>query len=582
MGPGDYTDSLAAAEAERRRLQQEQAEQGEARFDSVGDSGFYITTRQPSLPAEYRTMRGSPDVAYGGGGPGAPSEVNRPQAEPVQPTVQRESVGGPTDAGEPDPYASAADELARRQAARQQQMLAAMQASGGSGGGYRPEELKLSDRLRQAYEEGLASTDEVAGELRKFQGSAERQRLMAEDVERQKRAVVDEQARATRLADIGRQQGDLTRDISKRMEEFKVDPNRLFGQGGERATANFALGLANVFSNVGEAMQGKAGTNAVLGLVRDRIAQDIALQENDYRRMLQGYEVKRNGLMDAIQMVGNERQGAEALARQQALAYAGQLGLLERGLKDAQARGVIAQARATILAQYGKDEQAIMAQNVAARNQATAQAASAAAADRRAIMQQRLSAIPGGISQDEQKRVDAALDKAETKGLFVRVSGLKELRKVVEDYPNAAAEARGVLGSFYAAVKEGKDQDTLSRLLANTAQANMSEGARKYVMAYNNYIGPRIRAQAGANVTPGERFLYDPERYSSPQAVDLMLANESKRVRDEAEALEKSSGLAPGSDARLFLRSSLYDIVGTSPKAPPKPQYADAQGKPLK
>lgn len=581
MTPTDVSGSLAAAEAERRRLQQEEAEKGEARFDSLGGGGMYITTRQPSLPAEYRTMRGSPDVAYGGGGPGAPTEVNRPQAEPVQPTVQRESIGGPTEPGEADQFAGAEQELARRAAERQQQMLAAMQGGMG-GGGYRPEELKLSDRLKQAYEEGLASTDEVAGEMRKFQQSPERARLMAEEVERQKKAVVDEQGRATRLADIGRQQGELTRDITQRMDEFKVDPNRLFGQGGQRAAANFALGLANVFSNVGEAMQGKAGTNAVLGFVRDRIAQDIALQENDYRRMLQGYEVRRNGLMDAIQMVGNERQGAEALARQQALAYAGQLGQLERGLKDAQARGVIAQARATILAQYGKDEQAIMAQNVSARNQAAAQAASAAAADRRAIMQQRMSAIPGGISQDEQKRVNEALDKAETKGLFVRVSGLKELRKVVEDYPNAAAEARGVLGSFYSAVKEGKDQDTLSRLLANAAQANMSEGARKYVMAYNNYIGPRIRAQAGANVTPGERFLYDPERYSSPQSVDLMLANEVKRVRDEAAALEKSSGLAPKSDARLFLQSQLFDIYGTTPQAPPKPQYADAQGRPLK
>ena len=452
----------------------------------------------------------------------------------------------------------------------------------GSLGGYAPTKLTLEEELKKSYEDATRSLGTVQSELAKFQADPRRKALYEERSKQMEQAVVDEEARAGRLKTLGTQQGDLTRDITQRMDEFKVDPNRLFGQGGQRAAANFALGLANVFSNVGEAMQGKAGTNAVLGFVRDRIAQDIALQENDYRRMLQGYEVRRNGLMDAIQMVGNERQGAEALARQQALAYAGQLGQLERGLKDAQARGVIAQARATILAQYGKDEQAIMAQNVQARNQAAAQAASAAAADRRAIMQQRMSAIPGGISQDEQKRVNEALDKAETKGLFVRVSGLKDLRKVVEDYPNAAAEARGVLGSFYSAVKEGKDQDTLSRLLANAAQANMSEGARKYVMAYNNYIGPRIRAQAGANVTPGERFLYDPERYSSPQSVDLMLANEVKRVRDEAAALEKSSGLAPKSDARLFLQSQLFDIYGTTPQAPPKPQYADAQGRPLK
>lgn len=577
MLPTDVSASLAAAEAERRRLLQEQAEQGEGRFQTLPGATF-VDRSGKQLP-ETDIVGG----AFQAAGMAAQPSVARFAPVPSSPQgdVQRESIGGPTEPSDADAFAGAGDELARRAAERQQQMLAAMQGGTG-GGGYRPEELKLSDRLKQAYEEGLASTDEVAGELRKFQQNPERARLMAEEVERQKKAVVDEQGRATRLADIGRQQGELTRDITQRMDEFKVDPNRLFGQGGQRAAANFALSLANVFSNVGEAMQGKAGTNAVLGIVRDRIAQDIALQENDYRRMLQGYEVKRNGLIDAIQMIGNERQGAEALAKQQALAYAGQLGQIERGLRDAQARGVVRQARATILAQYGKDEQAIMAQNVSARNQAAAQAASAAAADRRAIMQQRMSAIPGGISQDEQKRVNEALDKAETKGLFVRVSGLKELRKVVEDYPNAAAEARGALGSFYSAVREGKEQSTLERILANAAQANMSEGARKYIMAYNNYIGPRIRALAGANVTPGERFLYDPERYSSPQSVDLMLANENKRVRDEAAALEKSSGLAPNSDARLFLQQSLFDIFGTSPKAPPKPQYADAQGRPLR
>lgn len=515
------------------------------------------------------------------GGPVALQDFAIPYTEAAAPPqTPMEGEGGPVDPGEHDPFADAAGELERRRQAGAKAYSAAM--AGGGGGGYTPEQLKLNERLRTAYETGLAGVEDVERETAAFQQDPRRAALMQQEVERQKRAVAAEEGRAKRLEDLGVEQKRVSGDIAKKIDEFKVDPNRVFGQGSERAAATFALSLANVFSNVGEAMQGKAGSNAVLGLIRDRVAQDIALQENDYRRMLQGYEVRRNGLMDAIQMVGNERQGAEALARQQVLAYNGQLGQIEQKLTDAKARAVLKQVRSTIEAQYGKDEQAIETANVAARNQARAQAASFAAQERRLAAQQAQALASSGISDKEQGQVNEALKTAREKGLYVRTRGLQELRKVVEQYPNAAAEARGALGQFWRSIAEDKDRGTVASMLSNIALGNLSEGARAYVTAYSNYIGPRIRSQAGANVTAGERTLYDPEKYTTPAAVDVMMKNENKRVADEAKEIEIGAGLGENSDARLFLRSQLYSMYGSQPKEAPALQAVTREGKPVK
>lgn len=583
----EFNKMLAADEAALRKKQQEEAEQSEARFDSVGmPFGLpplqFTTRRDDTLPAEYRSAPSAVAMTGGGVNAVAPTvtDYERGFAKPTTPAAPTEGAGGPTEPGDEDPFASAQGELERRRQAGAKAYSAAM--AGGGGGGYTPEQLKLNERLRTAYETGLSGVEEVERETAAFQQDPRRAALMQQEVERQKRAVTAEEGRAKRLEDLGVEQKRVSGDIAKKIDEFKVDPNRVFGQGSERAAATFALSLANVFSNVGEAMQGKAGSNAVLGLIRDRVAQDIALQENDYRRMLQGYEVRRNGLMDAIQMVGNERQGAEALARQQVLAYNGQLGQIEQKLTDAKARAVLKQVRSTIEAQYGKDEQAIETANVAARNQARAQAASFAAQERRLAAQQAQALASSGISDKEQGQVNEALKTAREKGLYVRTRGLQELRKVVEKYPNAAAEARGALGQFWRSIAEDKDRGTVASMLSNIALGNLSEGARAYVTAYSNYIGPRIRSQAGANVTAGERTLYDPEKYTTPAAVDVMMKNENKRVADEAKEIEIGAGLGENSDARLFLRSQLYSMYGSQPKEAPALQAVTREGKPVK
>lgn len=573
--------------AEQRKAQAAQAESAEARFDSVSmpfdlPPVQFTTLPNQGLPRELRAAPSATAMTGGGVNVVAPTvtDYERRFAKPAAPQMGTEGVGGPTEPGEEDEFASAQGELERRRKEGAKAYSAAM--AGGGGGGYTPEQLKLNERLRTAYETGLSGVEDVERETTAFQQDPRRATLMQQEVERQQKAVTAEEGRSKRLEDIGRQQKLATGDIAKKIDEFKIDPNRVFGQGGQRAAATFALGLANVFSNVGEAMQGKAGSNAVLGLIRDRVAQDISLQESDYRRMLQGYEVRRNGLMDAIQMVGNERQGAEALARQQVLAYAGQLGQIEQKLTDAKARAVISQAKSTILAQYGKDEQAIETANVASRNQARAQAASFAAQERRLAAQQAQALASSGISDKEQGQVNEALKTARDKGLYVRTRGLQDLRKIVEAYPNAAAEARGAIGQFWRSVAEDKDRGTVASMLSNIALEGLSDGARKYITAYSNYIGPRIRSQAGANVTAGERTLYDPEKYTTPAAVDVMMKNENRRVADEAHEIEIGAGLGVNSDARLFLRSQLYSMYGSQPKDAPALQAVTREGKPVK
>ena len=254
--------------------------------------------------------------------PPAPASVNpsQVQAEPETTPVQRE----------PSVFEQANEQL-QDLARRQQAALAQINMGGG---GYTPKKLGLPQEIQQAADLATgAVTDELGATQRYLKQVAPLEQARTQEIQAGRAA---EQGRMTRLEDLGRQQQELSKEMAGKVESFRVDPNRLFGQGGQRAGTEFGLGIASILSNVGEAMQGKAATNQILGLVQRRIEQDISLQENDYRRMLQGFDVRRNGLMDAVQQVGNERVGAEALAKQQAAVYADQLGTLARtvGLRD--------------------------------------------------------------------------------------------------------------------------------------------------------------------------------------------------------------------------------------------------------
>jgi hypothetical protein len=441
----------------------------------------------------------------------------------------------------------------------------------GSLGGYTPTKLTLEEELRGAYDDATTSLKNVQTELGKFQEDPRRKALYETRSRQIDQAVIDEEARAKRLGSLGKKQEDLSRDMAQRVDEFKVDPNRLFGQGPQRAAANFALGLANLFSNVGEAMQGKAGTNAVLGLVRDRIAQDIALQEGDYRRMLQGYEVKRNGLMDAIQMVGNERQGAEALARQQSFQFADQLETIGRGLKDAEARNVFMQAAATIRSTKGRDLQAVQAANVGAENQAKQFNAQLEAQRRLAEAQtQAASMSMYSLSKEDQERYRKQLDKAEEKQLVQRSAGLREMRSMLSD-PKVAAEAQGVIASFVRSVAQDTDPGVIQQKMAQMAISSMSPEGQNFVRAYQRYIAGRLTALGGKAITANEKALFNLANYTSPAQFGQLLQEEGESLRNDALNIYKTAGLA-GNAQRILARdlSGLYQGLVREPTSLPE------------
>jgi hypothetical protein len=470
--------------------------------------------------------------------------------------------------------AAAEYERQRREGAMSQQALLA-----GAGGGYRPEMVKLVPELEQAYREGMGGIERVQGELAKFQQNPERAKLMAEESARLKQNAVDEQTRLTRLQGLGAKQQQISDEMAGKVEGFRVDPNRLFGQGAQRAAGTFALGLQNILSNVGEAMQGKQATNAVLSLVRDRVAQDISLQESDYQRMLQGYNVKRNGLMDAIQQVGNERQGAEALAKQQGLAYADQLARMAQGVTDAQTANTLVQARSEILRGLGMAKQGLEAQNVQARNAAAAQSAAASERQRMAMAQ----AANAGIGEKDRGEIGKVLQKAEEYGLMTRTKDLSEIRKVLAKYPNAAQDASGVLGQLKRALAQDSDPGTIARLVSNAATENMSEGGQEFMRAWQRYVGGRLHALGGKAITAPERALFDMANYTAPSKFSKLVNEEYGVVRNEAKSLIASAPFETGSQAYNFLNFKMMPFVSEYKEEPKEaPEFVNAAGKPIK
>jgi len=169
--------------AEQRRAQAAQPESAEARFDSVSmPFGLppvqFTTLPNQGLPRELRAAPSATAMTGGGVNAVAPTVTDYEQrfAKPAVPQMGTEGAGGPTEPAEEDEFASAQGELERRRQAGARAYSAAM--AGGGGGGYTPEQLKLNDRLRTAYETGLSGVEDVERETAAFQQDPRRAALM--------------------------------------------------------------------------------------------------------------------------------------------------------------------------------------------------------------------------------------------------------------------------------------------------------------------------------------------------------------------------------------------------------------------
>lgn len=506
----------------------------------------------------------------------APKQPPAPPASETQGEVPREKRL--TDiAGEYRPP-SAEEAYAQAEAMYGKPVLA-------SGGGYKAEQAGVSGLFREAMGEGERAGQGVLEAQKQYREKSEPLR-QAEQLRLQK-AAEDEKLRMGRLQKLGVQQEDLSKEMAGRVEGFKVDPDRLFGQGGQRAMTNFSLGIANILSNVGEAMQGKAGTNAILSFVRDRIAQDIALQENDFQRMLQGYNVRRNGLMDAIQQVGNERAGAEALGRQQALVYANQLDMLAEKVKDAQLANTIHQASATMKMNVAAHEQSAKQFDVAQTNQARQTAATTSAhasAVNAQILNSRNTAAAAyasalrQVDPTSQSTIQGILKVARDKNLGTQYDLLSQIKTSLQDPKNAEAMV-SVAKDLVKQLHGSKDPDAVQAAVARlVSSSSLTPSQRSALDLFREFGATKMVGRGGKSLTLTEALLYDPFINASEKTdINRIVDQQMEFLQSEKQQLFKEGGFGVQSPAGAALANALNFFVPSdvATRQPPAPKPSE-------
>ena len=451
-----------------------------------------------------------------------------------------------------------------------------------SGGGYTAMQAKTPGEFQEGREAFLGATNDVLAKRGQYREAV--QPLTVAHAALLDKQRGDEQRRMDRLVGRGKDLETLNQGMAKKVDEFQVDPNRLFGQGAQRAATTFALGLQNIMSNVGEAMQGKAGTNAVLALVRDRIAQDVDMQEKDYGRMMQGYQVQRNGLMDAIQQVGNERAGAEALSRQQALVYANQLDqIADRiGLKDAEAAYPLKTAAAKMFIELGGHKQSLDTFNVGQVNQArhaAATTAAAASATNAGILNEsdRQRGIAESsfkyVSATDMPRIQQVLDKAGEKNLAPQYSLLQQAKKAIEADPSIGTAMTSYVKIIADAMGKSKDQTLVTPIVTQlAAQKGLTPSQRSAIALLREFNATKMTGLGGKNLTQSEMFLYDPFLQMTGAAdLSRILDQQMENVQGMKQSLLGQSGFEPGSMANRYLAARLTGLVPSDYVVQPAP-----------
>lgn len=451
-----------------------------------------------------------------------------------------------------------------------------------SGGGYTAMQAKAPGEFQEGREAFLGATNDVLAKRGQYREAVQPLTAAHAGVLDKQRA--DEQLRMDRLVGRGKDLETLNQGMAKKVDEFQVDPNRLFGQGAQRAATTFALGLQNIMSNVGEAMQGKAGTNAVLTLVRDRIAQDVDMQEKDYGRMMQGYQVQRNGLMDAIQQVGNERAGAEALSRQQALVYANQLDqIADRiGLKDAEAAYPLKTAAAKMFMELGGHKQALETFNVGQVNQArhaAATSAAAASATNANILNERDRARASAessfryVSPADQPRIYHVMDEAGKAKIGPQYDLLTRTRAAIK----ADSTIGDAMSSFTKKIIQGigknKDANAFDMAVAQyAALEGLTPSQRSALDLMREFGATKMTGLGGRSLTASEQFLYDPFlQVGSSADLSRILDQQAEVVQQTKQDLLQQGGFAPGSIAYRNLAARLTEMVPSDYITQPAP-----------
>jgi len=452
-------------------------------------------------------------------------------------------------------------------------------------------QYSYSQELDKAYQTQLGGVDRVSGALRELQDpTTARGRQRAEvfsNVEKAKGAFAeDEKARMTRQRDLTKKADDLQAE-AERIAGLKIDPEAMLGRGGARSATIFSLGIANVLGNIGQAMQGKAATNQVLGIVRDMIAQDIGVQQEQRKFELQGLAARESALGRMAGALKDERAGADALLAGQLKFYESQLSNIQRNLTDAEAwnvvenaKGKIQEARGNVLqglltkteegqydarkAQAGLDLQA----GIANTNVRIAEATSRA----------QRATTRGEITDKEMAFIgDKITKRADEKRLSERAELLRELREYAQDPANR--NAIGGLTDFAAALKESVGRDSsagaLRRTIADAVWSTTDPRVRRGVDLLRRYTAIKESGQGGKAVTGIEDFLYKPGTVFDAPGMLGMIEAEHRGNITERDQLFRIGSRVLSPNGRNRAAQALNDYYpDTLPEAPNAPAEA--------
>jgi hypothetical protein len=399
-------------------------------------------------------------------------------------------------------------------------------------------EYKMSQILSDAYGTQTGGYKPVEEKLQQFQESPERARILSDAEAAKKKYADEEQDRFKRAEGISARAQGMEAE-AKRIAGLKIDPEAMMGRGVDRARTTLGLSIANVLGNIGQAMQGKAATDAVLGVVRDMIAQNIGIQQQDRQYELQGFQARQTALGRTAEYLKDEGLAAKAVLSGQLGWHEAELERISRGLRDAEARNVVTQAIGKIAESKGNVDQQLMNATTAGKFQAdmaNAQMATSAAIQRAtarvAKATAEATAMGQGLSEgDSRLLAESVFKPAREAKLGQRYEILKEIQDFAKDPENQAAlkSASGWIATFRKGVGKDMDAGAIRTYMANLGAEQFTDSKeRQFFDLLRQYEAAKMGGQAGKAITGFEAYIYSPNQVFDSTSLQRMVADEHR------------------------------------------------------
>lgn len=445
-------------------------------------------------------------------------------------------------------------------------------------------EYKMSPDLENAYLRQKRGYEDLETAAKEFQQNPERARILGKAEEARGAYAAGEEERFGRTKDISKRSAALEGEAA-RIAGLKIDPEAMMGRGAARARTTLALSIANVLGNVGQAMQGKAATDAVLGVVRDMIAQNIGMQQQDRQFELQGLQARESALGRTAAALKDEGLAAKAVMAGQLDWYADQLKRIARPMEDKQALNVITQAIGKVEEASGQVKQQLMNATTAGQFQAdmaNAHMASSAANQRANARVERAKAMATAMGQgvsegDARLMFEQVFKPARDAKLGQRYELLKEIEGFAKDPANrdAISSMSGWVTTLRRSIGKNADAGAVRDYIANMSAEQFSDSRQRRLFdLIRQYEASKMGGQAGKAITGIESFLYSPNQIFDAPSLARMVQDEHRYNLQEKRGL--AAGLpALNSSAQRVAKATLEnmypEMLQAAPIAPEQP-----------